>query len=155
MQKKRTRRKAAEIEKLRNKILKIVKREKDITLTNLVRQYGASIGIRNTPSDKNLAKRQLDILAKGPDIQFNRQGRDLVAQYKGEEEKPAEAAESRESAEGAPTPVAEALAEGNVPAVELDVIKAYARQVEEFSKTLQRQIATLVRMVDRASAKTD
>ncbi|HSR69333.1 MAG TPA: hypothetical protein VLU25_15465 [Acidobacteriota bacterium] len=154
MQKKRTRRKAAEIEKLRNKILKIVKREKEITLTSLVRQYGASIGIRNTPSDKNLAKRQLDILAKGPDVEFNRQGRDLVARYEGQEEKPAEAAsESGEAA--APTPVAEALAEGNVPAVELDVIQAYARQVEEFSKALQKQIATLVRMVDRASAKSN
>ena len=81
---KRTRRKASEIERLRSKILKVVKKERNITLTDLVRLYGASIGIRDTPSDKNLAKRQLDTLANADHISFKRNGRDLVARYLGE-----------------------------------------------------------------------
>ena len=146
---KRTRRKASEIEKLRNNILKVVQTEGRITLTDLVRQYGTSIGIRDTPSDKNLAKRQLDILAKGDRVNFRRSGRDLVAEYRApEEEKPVEAPVAAPEAPGDGAPAAPT---GTGGGDELDVIKAYALQVEEFSKSLQRQVSTLVRMVERAT----
>lgn len=176
---KRSRRKASEIEKLRGKILKIVKREGRISLTNLVRHYGSSIGIRNTPSDKNLCKRQLDILAKTTNIVFGRNGRDLYAQWVGEEEpaiqevgvpaeleRPPAAAISMPVNEPAPPPAVPAQAEAETPVeapapppmpdlskAELKAIVAYARQVEAFAKTLQDQVATLVAMVNRAAGE--
>ena len=76
---KRRRRKTSEISKLRNKLLEAVKKEGRITLTDLVGLYGLDIDIRDTISDRNLAKRQLDILAHANEIQFSREGRDLVA----------------------------------------------------------------------------
>lgn len=168
--KKRTRRKASEIERLRNKILRIVKKDRRISLTAMVAHYGVQMGVRNTPSDKNLVKRQLDVLAKSGDIDFGRAGRDLVARYTGPDVADASIGEEQEAA-AAPAPAAIAapapapvLAPAAIPAAapsapavaigsnaDLAVIRAYARQVEEFSRTLQDQVATLVRMVEKAS----
>lgn len=152
---KRSRRKASEIEKLRSKMLKIVQRESEITLTNLVRQYGASIGIRDTPSDKNLAKRQLDVLAKDGNIEFNRLGRDLVAKASapaGEAAAPQyEAPAAGPQAVAAPTlqiPAAPAAASATTTP-ELQAIRAYAQQMEAFSKSLQQQLEILIRMVQQ------
>ncbi len=153
---KRYRRKASEIARIRRKLQQVIAREKRISLTELVEKHGGSIGVRNSPSDKNLLKRQLDLLAKGGDLDFKRAGRDLIATAA-----PGTAAASAPApvaapaptpAKAAPSPAPQVAAAPRISESELQVIKAYAQQVEEFAKTLQRQIATLVRMVERAAS---
>lgn len=152
---KRSRRKASEIDKLRSKMLKIVQRESEITLTSLVRQYGASIGIRDTPSDKNLAKRQLDVLAKNGSIEFNRFGRDLVAKAAAPAGVQAAPHYAAPAAAQAVAPVVQAPAAGGLAAhaatPELQAIRAYANQMGELSNALQQQLQILVRMVDQSA----
>ena len=92
--------------------------------------------MQNTASDKNLVKRQLDQLAREGALELRRDGRDLVA---------------RGVARRPPAPEAAPVAETRHTADDLDVIRAYARQLEEFSRTLQDQISTLVRMVEKAA----
>lgn len=149
---KRKRRTAREIQRLRDDFLKAIQKEGKITLTNLIQQYGAPLGVKNTPSDKNLVKRQLDRLVKEGLIQFRRQGRDLVAQADGKGETPKARPKTgkpaaKKTAEAAPA--AARPAASSRPA-DLEVIRAYARQLEEFSRTLQDHIRTLVRMVEKA-----
>lgn len=126
---KRKRRTLNEIRKIRELLHETVEGAGTITLSQLVGKHGGRIGVRNTPSDKNLVKKQLDQLAKEDKIEFVKIGRDLVAKAK----------ESNGDAD---------LPEGPL---DLGVIRAYAVQVEEFAKTLQGQIRTLVRMVEKAS----
>lgn len=176
---KRRRRTAKEIRKLRSDLQKIVKSERRISLTDLVRDHGAEIGIRDTVSDKNLAKRQLDILASGNDYRFQREGRDLVASWR-EKPTPAAAPARPAAAPAAPAPAAAAPAaaapaapapepapepapaaappsvaepEGTAaaPPSDLAAIRAYVLHVEAFAKTLQHQLETLAEMLDRAS----
>lgn len=157
---KRRRRTAKEIRKLRSDLREIVKRERRITLTDLVRDHGSGIGIRDTVSDKNLVKRQLDILASGNDIRFQREGRDLVASFR-EKLQPAPAPEppppapAPPAAEPVPSPAAAPAAEAAPPPAsppsDLAAVRAYALQVEAFAKTLQQQIETLAEMLERAT----
>ncbi len=154
---KRRRRTAKEIRKLRSDLREIVKRERRITLTDLVRDHGAAIGIRDTVSDKNLVKRQLDILASGNDCRFQREGRDLVASWR---EKPtpapaptppAAAPAAEPAPEPTPPPAAEPAPAAAAPSADLAAIRVYAQQVEAFAKTLQHQLETLAEMLDRAT----
>lgn len=135
--KKRKRRTLNEIRKIREEVLATVNRVGQITLSQLVGEHGENIGVKDTPSDKNLVKKQLDRLARQNQLEFVKMGRDLVA-------KPNPAEETSKAAEvlGSEPPAA-----GN----DLSVIRAYAVQVEEFAKTLQGQIRTLVRMVEKAT----
>ncbi len=134
--KKRKRRSGSEIQKVRDHFLGAVLGEGKISLTELVSRYGSEINVQNTASDKNLVKRQLDQLAREGAIELRRDGRDLVAEHRKNGHSTAE-----------PAPVAETLHASD----DLDVIRAFARQLEEFSRTLQDQISTLVRMVEKAA----
>jgi len=137
MMKKRKRRTLNEIRKIREQLLETVNSVGRITLSQLVGEHGAKIGVKDTPSDKNLVKKQLDLLAKGSEIEFVKVGRDLVANPMPEES----AGSGSNGSEGG--------LDMMVP-TDLSVIRAYAVQVEEFAKTLQTQIRTLVRMVEKA-----
>ena len=157
--KKRSRRKAREIEKLRSKMFRIVQQEGEISLTSLVRQYGASVGIKGTASDKNLAKRQLDILAKSGRIHFDRHGRDLIARSAAAGIEQAEAPPATATPPGAiavaATPglpaASQALPVGSASAPELEVVRVYSRQMKDFSKSLAQQVSALVRMIEQAA----
>ena len=81
-------------------------------------------------------KISLDQLAREGALELRRDGRDLVA---------------RAGGNGQPTAAAAPVAETRHTADDLDVIRAFARQLEEFSRTLQDQISTLVRMVEKAA----
>lgn len=129
---KRRRRTLNEIRKIRELLHVTVEDAGTITLSQLVGRHGGRIGVKNTPSDKNLVKKQLDQLAKEGKIEFVKVGRDLVAKAKPDS-----------NGDGP------ALPEGPL---DLAVVRAYAVQVEEFAKTLQGQIRTLVRMVEKASS---
>lgn len=157
---KRRRRKASEIEKIRSKLKEVVKKEGRISLTDLVKLYGASMGLKDTISDKALAKRQLDLLASTGDIEFQRDGRDLVAEHKPPPQpapppqqfiytpRPAQKTVPPPPATPAPqedTP--EATPSSTTPNLELQAIRAYAEQVQALATTLQQQVETLVRMV--------
>lgn len=157
---KRRRRKASEIEKIRARLQEAVKKEGRISLTDLVGMYGASIGIKETISDKALAKRQLDLLASTGDIEFQRDGRDLVAEYKPPPRpaprpqqplyttRPAEKAEPPPPAMPAPQEdTAEATPSPTAPNLELQAIKAYAKQVHALAETLQQQVNVLTEML--------
>jgi len=95
-------------------------------------KYGPEVDVKNTPSDKNLIKRQMDQLAARGEIEFRREGRELIAL----------APEKYRAAGGLAT---------SFPPTDLNVIKAYAIQLEEFSRTLQSQISTLVRMIEKST----
>ncbi len=138
--KKRKRRTLNEIRKIREELLSTVNRVGQITLSQLVGEHGESIGVKDTPSDKNLVKKQLDHLAKLNQLDFVKMGRDLVAKPKESEAAAAPAAAA-----------ADAPGEAAASTSDLSVIRAYAVQVEEFAKTLQGQIRTLVRMVEKAN----
>ncbi len=137
MMKKRKRRTLNEIRKIREQLLETVNSVGRITLSQLVGEHGAKIGVKDTPSDKNLVKKQLDLLAKNDEIEFVKVGRDLVANPMPEE--------TPGAGDGS-----EAALNMLIP-TDLSVIRAYAVQVEEFAKTLQTQIRTLVRMVEKAN----
>jgi len=157
--KKRSRRKVSEIEKLRSKMLKIVKLEGEISLTSLVRQYGASVGIKDTASDKHLAKRQLDILAKSGGISFDRHGRDLIARSAAPAAQQAAAPPAAAAQPGAIAalaspglPVASAAPPvGSASAPELAAVRVYSQYMKGFSKSLRQQVSTLVRMIEQAT----
>ena len=134
--KKRRRRSRSEIQRVRDHFMGAVLEEGKISLTQLVSKYGSEINVQNTASDKNLVKRQLDQLAREGALELRRDGRDLVA---------------RASENGRSTAEAASVAETRHRSDDLDVIRAYARQLEEFSRTLQDQIGTLVRMVEKAA----
>jgi hypothetical protein len=122
---------------LQDHFLQAIEQEGKVSLTALISKYGPEVDVRNTASDKNLVKRQLDQLAGTGDIEFRREGRELIAQSV-----PEAADDEAIMAE---------MAAMRVGPVDLAVIRAYAVQVEEFSRTLQEQIATLVRMVEKAA----
>jgi hypothetical protein len=111
-----------------------IKKEGRISLSDLISKYGSQVDVKNTPSDKNLVKRQLDQLARSGQIEFRREGRELVAE-----------SASRPS----PEELAAMAKPPELPPMELDVVRAYARQVEDFASTLLQQVTTLVRMVER------
>lgn len=133
--KKRKRRTLNEIRAIREQVLETVNSKGQITLSQLVGEHGEEIGVKNTPSDKNLVKKQLDRLAKSEKINFVKMGRDLVAQ----------------AIEPETAGAAGELSDNGFEKADLSVIRAYAVQVEEFAKTLQGQIRTLVRMVEKAT----
>ena len=147
---KRRRRSASEIRKLRSKLLEAVQQEGRVTLTDLVGLYGPSIGIKDTLSDKYLAKRQLDILAREKAIVFRRDGRDLVAAAKPAPQPPTTPAPPpAPTAKPAQQPTPAKPTE-EIQNPELQAIKAYAQQVEAFAETLHRQVRTLAKMVEAA-----
>lgn len=159
---KRSRRKASEIEKLRNKMLKIVQREGEISLTNMVREYGRSVGVKDTPSDKNLAKRQLDVLAKSGSIRFERHGRELIARSTGPapQSVPPQpvtavrqpAAVAAVATPGLPAvPPAPATAQASSP--QLTAIRLYSQHMRDLSSTLEQQVSSLVQMVVQAAGQ--
>ena len=141
--KKRKRRTLNEIRKIREELLATVNRVGQMTLSQLVGDHGDRIGVKDTPSDKNLVKKQLDQLAKRDKLEFVKIGRDLVA-------RPTETAEA---AAPAPALVAGPAPPSTTGAAEtnLSVIRAYAVQVEEFAKTLNGMVRTLARMVAKAA----
>ncbi|MFB3906385.1 MAG: hypothetical protein ACE15E_23320 [Acidobacteriota bacterium] len=128
------------MKKLQQHFLQGVRQEGRISLSGLIEKYGPEVDVRNTPSDKNLVKRQMDQLAAEGEIQFYRVGRELIAQIP--------QAKSA-GAEGQPQPAASTGSPKSPN--DLAVIRAFALQLEEFSRTLQEQISTLVRMVEKAS----
>jgi hypothetical protein len=134
----RKRRSSSEVKRLQDHFLQAIQREGRLSLSGLISKYGPEVEVRNTASDKNLVKRQLDQLASRGDIEFRREGRELIAQSIPEGKLHDEE-------------IMEELASGRFGPVDLTVIRAYAVQVEEFSRTLQEQIATLVRMVEKAA----
>lgn len=163
---KRSRRKASEIDKLRNKMLKIVQREGEISLTNMVRQYGASVGVKDTPSDKNLAKRQLDVLAKSGSIRFQRHGRELIARSTSPAPPqaaarpvaavPQPAAVAAVATPGLPTappPATPLAASGQAGTPQLAAIRLYTHHMRELSNSLQQQVSGLVQMIVQASGQ--
>ncbi len=121
--KKRSRRTLVEIRQIRDQAKAMVDKHGELTLSQLIGLYGSSLGVRDTPSDKNLVKKQLDRLAGSGEIDFLKVGRDLVAKTK---------SDSVEESQDPPS---------------LAALRIYALQVEEFSKTLQSQVRTLGRMV--------
>ncbi|MFQ5738042.1 MAG: hypothetical protein ACE5JX_03445 [Acidobacteriota bacterium] len=144
--KKRKRRTLSEIRNIREQLLIAVEQDGKVTLSQLVARHGIKIGVKNTPSDRNLVKKQLDQLAQTNQIQFGKVGRDLVAQSR--TQRPETAVKSPPvvaAAAPAPAPVQQ------VPPANLSAIRAYAVQLEEFAKTLTAEIQTLVRMVEKAA----
>ncbi len=137
----RKRRSSLEVKKLQEHFLRAVQQEGRISLSGLIEKYGAEVDVKNTPSDKNLVKRQMDQLADEGKIEFQRAGRELIAQMPSQ---PAKSEDAREQALGS-------SAESRQSSTDLAVIRAFAVQLEEFSRTLQEQISTLVRMVEKAS----
>jgi hypothetical protein len=139
MMKKGKRRSAKEVKRLQEHFVQAINREGKITLTDLIAKYGGEISVKDTPTDKNLVKRQLDRAAKNGQILFHREGRNLVAQ-------------PLRKAPPAPVEVVSVLTPEvpQEPPLNLTVIRSYARQLEEVSRSLQEQISTLVRMVEKA-----
>ncbi|HXK62204.1 MAG TPA: hypothetical protein PLP42_20145 [Acidobacteriota bacterium] len=130
-----------EVKRLQEHFFRAVQQEGRISLSNLIAKYGSEVDVHSSASDKNLVKRQMDQLAAQGQIEFHRAGRELIAQLPGRSEK----SQTQNSAMAASSP-----ADLTSP-VDLAVIRAFAVQVEEFSRTLQEQISTLVRMVEKAS----
>ncbi len=126
---KRRRRTLVEIRQIRDQVKSMVDKHGELTLSQLVGRYGNLLGVRDTPSDKNLVKKQLDRLSSSGEIDFTKVGRDLVAKTR---------SETVEEPQGPPS---------------LSALRTYARQVEEFAKTLQNQVKTLVRMVENVQAE--
>lgn len=124
-----------DVKKLQERFLQAVRDEGRISLTGLIMKYGPEVEVKNSASDKNLVKRQMDQLAARGEIEFHREGRELIAL----------APEKYRTAGG--------LA-ASFPPTDLNVIKAYAVQLEEFSRTLQAQISTLVRMIEKSTKDT-
>lgn len=163
--KRRNRRSASEVKDVQQRFLEAVKKEGEITLTDLIAKYGEAVNVKNTASDKNLVKRQLSQASKQGVIEFRREGRDLVARVPGRAAAAAapprkaaarrprgrRAAVRKAAAAPAPRPTPAPPAPPPPVPADLAAIRAYAAQLEEFSKTLQHQIATLVRMVEKAS----
>lgn len=142
---KRKRRTLAEIHEIRDQLLSIVERHERLTLSQIVSSFGKVVGVKNTPSDKNLVKKQLDRLAKDGQINFIKTGRDLVATKRGDRPGSGEA-QLIQTEEGIQ------LTQGDrVLAPNLAAIRAYAQQLDEFARTLQGQIRTLIRMIERAT----
>jgi len=139
--KRRKRRSSLEVKRLQEHFLKAIEQEGRISLSGLIEKYGAEVDVKNTASDKNLVKRQIDQLAAEGKIEFQRVGRELIAQVPSQ---PAKSEDTAGQTSGHP-------AENWQASPDLAVIRAFAVQLEEFSKTLQEQISTLVRMVDKAS----
>ena len=130
--KKRKRRSSMDVKKLQERFLQAVRDEGRISLTGLIMKYGPEVDVKNSPSDKNLIKRQMDQLAARGEIEFRREGRELIA-----------LAPEKYRASGGMA--------ASLPPTDLNVIKAFAIQLEEFSGTLQAQISTLVRMIEKST----
>ena len=126
---KRRRRTLVEIRQIRDQVKSMVDKHGELTLSQLVGRYGNLLGVRDSPSDKNLVKKQLDRLSSAGEIDFQKVGRDLVARSR---------SEAPVEVQGPPS---------------LNALRTYARQVEEFAKTLQNQVKTLVRMVENVQAE--
>jgi hypothetical protein len=139
--KRRKRRSSLEVKKLQEHFYRAVQKEGRISLSGLIENYGPEVDVKNTPSEKNLVKRQMDQLAAEKKIEFQRAGRELIAQMPSQPEKSL----------GTHEQPGISSAESRQSSADLAVIRAFAVQLEEFSKTLQEQISTLVRMVDKAS----
>ncbi len=139
--KRRRRRSSKEVKKIQERFLEAVQREGRISLTDLISKYGPELDVRNTPSDKNLVKRQLDQLDRNGEIDFRREGRELIAHRKVEETAPEETLAAEAASPPPPTPP------------DLAVIKTFALQLGEFAKSLHEQIETLVRMVENVETR--
>ena len=142
----RTRRKGAEIRRIGRSVLQIVQTEGEITLTDIISKHGARIGVKNSPNDKALIKRQLSQLAKSGQIRFGRKGRNIVAVAATKSTGRAAPARVPSSS---PVSAPPALAASSATVHQLEAVEAYAEQLQEFARTLQDQIATLLRMISK------
>ena len=138
----RNRRTAAEIRRLREYFFRIVTKEGPITLSQLMASHAGEMGINDTPSGKNLVKRQLSLLAEANQIEFRRQSRDLLAG-------PLRARLARRLASPPPSSQPEKASPPGQQVGQLEALRAYAQTLESFSKTLQNQVSVLVKMVEK------
>lgn len=125
---KRSRRTLKEVRAVRKRLLEVLAKHTQLSLSQIM-EFGDEIGVRDTPSDRSLVKKQLDYLEELGSIELSKVGRNWIARLV--------------------TPAR------NTPAVavsgpELEAIKAYALQLEQFAKALQEQIQIMVRMVEKA-----
>jgi hypothetical protein len=98
-----------------------------------VSDFGLEIGVRDTPSDRNLVRKQLECLAELGTVDLGKAGRNLVVRAADGHGGESDASDSQQLSRR----------------VQLAAVKAYAIQLEEFARTLQDQIRALVRMVER------
>jgi hypothetical protein len=98
-----------------------------------VSDFGLEIGVRDTPSDRNLVRKQLECLAELGTVDLGKAGRNLVVRAPEGHGGESDASDSQQLSRR----------------VQLAAVKAYTIQLEEFAKTLQDQIRALVRMVER------
>ena len=159
----RKRRTAAEIARLREFFFKTVTKAGPITLNQLMASHAKEVGINDSPSGKNLVKRQLSLLAKDNQIEFRRQGRDLLAgplrarlarRVAAPTEKKVKppVASPRPAAQRPLQPPTSRTTKASVASQQqgqLEAIRAYARTVESFSSALQNQVGVLVRIVEK------
>jgi len=131
------RRTLKDIRNIREQILDLVRQKGRLTLSELMDDYADKIGVRKTASDRHLVKRQLKQLAGEGCVEFVKMGRHLVVRNRLLTEAESKGAGAKSEAHG--------------PSPELEAIRAYAIQLEQFARSLQEQIGTLVRMVDKAT----
>ena len=175
---KRRRRKRAELQKIQKGLARAILKEGAASVSQLIAKNGSKLGLKSTPNDKNLIKRLLNAV---DGVEMEKRGRELyfVSQVEAPpavEETPAapepapepvaeaapepepEAAPEAEAApepetepaEAAPEPEAAAPAPSLGP--ELQALRAYARQLEEFADALKNQVSTLVRMIEKTGS---
>jgi len=174
---KRRRRKRAELQKIQRGLTRAIRKVGAASISQLISRNGSKLGLKSTPNDKNLVKRLL-IAVDG--VEMEKRGRELffVTQV---EAPPAVAPEAPPAPETTPEPVADAAPEPEPEAVaapepepepepaeaaaepeasapaaslapELQALRAYARQLEEFADALKNQVSTLVRMIEKAGS---
>lgn len=137
---KRKRRTLSDLNQIRDCLLELVRTKGRMSLSELIEEYAEELCVRNTPSDRSLLKRQLEHLDQKGLLDFVKVGRSLVARNKPDIRAGIVEEISRE-------PFARSA--GMPP--ELAAIRAYALQLEEFSRALQEQIGVLVRMIEKAA----
>lgn len=174
---KRRRRKRAELQKIQRGLARATRKAGAASISQLISKNGPKLGLKSTPNDKNLVKR---LLTAVDGVEMEKRGRELyfVAQVEAPPAVAAEAPAAPETTpepepEAAPEPEAEAVAapepepepepaeaapetEASAPAAspapELQALRAYARQLEEFADSLKNQVSTLVRMIEKAGS---
>ncbi len=134
---KRRRRTLKEIRNIREQILDLVRQKERLTLSQLVSDHGDKFQVRNTASDRRLVKLQLSQLSDSGAIEFVKVGRNWIARNKATVGRDKTGVETDSSL--------------GVVAPELEAIRAYAIQLEQFAKSLQEQIGNLVRMLEKAT----
>ena len=178
---KRRRRKRAELQKIQRGLARAVRKEGAASISQLISKNGSKLGLKSTPNDKNLVKRLL-IAVDGVEVEKRGRELYFVAPVEAPPADAAEAPAAPETtpepvAETAPEPEDEAAPEAAAapepepepepaeaapePEVsdpapsltpEMQALRAYARQLEEFSGALHNQVSTLVRMIEKTGS---